>query len=158
MVKSLSFESCLGTEAKGRRVPVLVHGGNTVVESLVILKYIDEAWVAGYRLQLEDPYERSVARFGAKFGDDQVFVSVWRAFIKEGKEQQEALFLALNHLRFVEEHNKGKSFFGGDEIGFTYLIFSCLANLLSILEEVAEVKILDSQTFPSLLAWIEVFS
>uniref|UniRef100_A0A7N0VL62 glutathione transferase n=1 Tax=Kalanchoe fedtschenkoi TaxID=63787 RepID=A0A7N0VL62_KALFE len=141
-----------------KKVPVLVHGGNTMVESLVILEYIDEPWAVGYRLLPEDPYERSVTRFWAKFGDDRVFVSVWRAFFKEGKEQEEALLLALNNLRFVEEHIKRKRFFRGDEIGFIDLIFGCVANLLSILEEVAKVKILDPQTFPLLLAWIEVFS
>uniref|UniRef100_A0A7N0V7Q7 glutathione transferase n=1 Tax=Kalanchoe fedtschenkoi TaxID=63787 RepID=A0A7N0V7Q7_KALFE len=128
--------------------PVLIHGRNTVD-----LEYIDETWAAGHRLLPEDPYERSVTRFWAKFGDDQVFVLVWRAFTKQG----EALILALKHLKFVEEYIKEKRFFG-DEIGFTDLVFSCLANLLSILEEVTEVKILDPQTFPSLLAWIEVFS
>uniref|UniRef100_A0A7N0VJ80 GST C-terminal domain-containing protein n=1 Tax=Kalanchoe fedtschenkoi TaxID=63787 RepID=A0A7N0VJ80_KALFE len=100
----------------------------------------------GYMKWLENVYEGYIFLV-------QVFMSVWRAFIKEGKEQEEALVLALNHLRFVEEHIKGKRFFGGDEISFTDFIFSCL-----ILEEVIEVQILDPQTFPSLLAWIEVFS
>uniref|UniRef100_A0A7N0VK64 Glutathione S-transferase C-terminal domain-containing protein n=1 Tax=Kalanchoe fedtschenkoi TaxID=63787 RepID=A0A7N0VK64_KALFE len=81
-------------------------------------------------------------------------MSVWRAFINQGEEQEEALVLALNHLKFVEEHIKGKRFFRGDEIGFTDLIFCWLANLLSILEEISEVKIvLDPQTFPSIIQY-----
>uniref|UniRef100_A0A7N0V6B9 Glutathione S-transferase C-terminal domain-containing protein n=1 Tax=Kalanchoe fedtschenkoi TaxID=63787 RepID=A0A7N0V6B9_KALFE len=73
-------------------------------------------------------------------------------FIKHGEEQEEALVLVLNHLKFVEEHIKGKRFFRGDEIGFIDLVFGYLANILSILEEVAEVKIiLDPQTFPSII-------
>uniref|UniRef100_A0A7N0VJX0 Glutathione S-transferase n=1 Tax=Kalanchoe fedtschenkoi TaxID=63787 RepID=A0A7N0VJX0_KALFE len=87
-----------------KKVPVLIHGRNTVVESL-----INETWAAGYRLLLEDPYENPSPGFWAKFGDDL------------GEEQEEALVLALNHLKFVEEHIKGKRLFGGDEIGFTDL-------------------------------------
>ncbi|CAM8923925.1 unnamed protein product [Rhodiola kirilowii] len=140
-----------------KKVPVLVHGDKVVMESLVILEYLDETW-QGYTLLPKDPYERSIARFWAKFGDDQVFPSVWKAFIKEGKERDEAMVLALKNLRIVEEHVEGKKFFGGDEIGFTDLAFGWLANIVNILEEVTEAKILDSETFPSLLAWIEDFS
>uniref|UniRef100_A0A7N0V5W0 glutathione transferase n=1 Tax=Kalanchoe fedtschenkoi TaxID=63787 RepID=A0A7N0V5W0_KALFE len=133
-----------------KKVPVLVHGGNTMVESLVILEYIDETWAEGYRLLLKDPYERSVARWLEKgyegFSGAGLRVGMESVHQAE-KEQEEALVLALNHLKFVEEYIKGKRTFGGDEIGFTDLVFGCLANLLSILEESAEVKILDPQTF-----------
>lgn len=88
----------------------------------------------------------------------QVFPSIWRAFIKEGRERDEVLVTALANLKSLEEHIKGKKYFGGDNIGFTDIAFGWLANIVSILEEVAEAKILDSEMFPSLMAWIEDFS
>ena len=55
-----------------KKIPVLVHNGKPIVESQIILEYIDETW-QGYPLLPKDSYERAIARFWAKFIDDKVF-------------------------------------------------------------------------------------
>ncbi|KAL6322901.1 hypothetical protein AAG906_021035 [Vitis piasezkii] len=141
-----------------KKVPVLVHNGKPIAESYVILEYIDETWKETPLLP-EDPYERAMARFWAKFGDDKVLTSImWGVFIKEGKEQEEAMVEAMKNLWLLEEELRGKKFFGGERIGFVDLALGWLANLISILEDVAGLKIVDEDKFPLLSAWMKDFA
>jgi glutathione S-transferase len=56
-----------------KKVPVLVYRGKPIAESEVILEFIDEAWKhRGDRILPDDPYQRAVARFWARFGTDTV--------------------------------------------------------------------------------------
>jgi glutathione S-transferase len=62
-----------------KKIPILVHNGKPIVESDVILEYIEEVW-QGYSLLPQNPYERAKARFWHKFIDNQVVYLLFNFF------------------------------------------------------------------------------
>jgi len=57
-----------------KKIPVLLHHGKPIAESVIILQYIDEVWASdGAPVILPaDPYARAVQRFWAQYVDDKV--------------------------------------------------------------------------------------
>ena len=55
-----------------KKIPVLVHNGKPICESLIIVQYIDEVWKDRAPLLSSDPYQRAQARFWADFVDKKV--------------------------------------------------------------------------------------
>ncbi|OWM72649.1 probable glutathione S-transferase [Punica granatum] len=139
------------------KVPVLVHNGRAVCESLVVVEYIDETWTQNPLLP-EDPLERATARFWAKFGDDKVMQSIWD-LVQKGREEQEAgLAQAIESLQPLEEILKGKKFFGGEKIGFLDIALGWLSNLVPVFHEITGLKLIEEERFPLLSAWMKDFS
>ncbi|XP_009790678.1 glutathione transferase GST 23-like [Nicotiana tabacum] len=139
-----------------KKIPVLVHKGKPICESLVILEYIDETWKEAPLLP-QDPYEKATVRFWAKFGEEKLLPSIWSVFTGQGNEKNEALGPAVQNLELFEEQLKEKKFFGGEEIGYLDLSLGWLAYLLDVFEEVIDLKLFDAAKLPLLSAWMNNF-
>ncbi|EOY33894.1 Glutathione S-transferase tau 7, putative [Theobroma cacao] len=99
-----------------KKIPVLVHNGKPTVESPVILEYIDETRNNNPLLP-QDPYERAMARFWAKFIGEKIQPTARKANLAEGKEREQAVGECCQQLEILENELHGRVFFGGDSIG-----------------------------------------
>nr|ABW81138.1 GST34 [Capsella rubella]AML27042.1 tau class glutathione S-transferase [Capsella rubella] len=139
-----------------KKVPVLVHNGKTILESHVILEYIDETWPHNPILP-QDPYERSKARFFAKLIDEQImkvgFISMARADEK-GREvlAEEARELIM----YLEKELVGKDYFGGKSVGFLDLVAgSMIPFCLERSWEGIGLEVTTEEKFPEYKRWIK---
>ncbi|KAL4571744.1 hypothetical protein LXL04_018509 [Taraxacum kok-saghyz] len=138
-----------------KKVPVLVHNGNPIAESLVILEYIDDVW-KGVPIMPRDSYERALARFWAKFLDDKCIPAL-KAVGSNGDEKVVAE--ACEQLQILENELKlkGTKFFGGDDINLIDIAGVFIAFWLGIREEVAGIKFFTEDKFPKLTKWAHDF-
>ncbi|KAJ0034532.1 hypothetical protein Pint_25225 [Pistacia integerrima] len=139
-----------------KKIPVLVHGGKPIAESLVILEYIEETWPQNPLLPTH-AYDRAIARFWIQYGAAKgpIFFSVFRS---SGEEQEKAAKEVLEVLKVLEEQGLGdKKFFGGDTINLVDIAYGWLPHWFETIQEVIGIKLLESTTFPRLFAWVNNF-
>lgn len=80
----------------------------------------------------------------------------------EGKEAKAAMVEKISEGTLLLEEafinmSKGKSYFGGDSIGYVDIVFGSLLGWVKVIEIVDELKILDKTKTPSLAEWDEKF-
>ncbi|KAF9616488.1 hypothetical protein IFM89_029785 [Coptis chinensis] len=139
-----------------KKVPVLVHNGKPILESVIMLQYIDETWKHNPILP-DDPHEKAMALFWAKFGDEKLLPSVSGSRFKQGKEKEDAVAVIKENLKLLEEELKEKKYFGGEEIGFLDICFGWMVTFFSLLHEFNDLKMCDLESFPLLSAWADRF-
>ncbi|KAF8402038.1 hypothetical protein HHK36_012989 [Tetracentron sinense] len=139
-----------------KKIPVLVHGGKPIAESIVILEYIEQTWPQNPLLPKE-AYERAQARFWTKFAEDKILT--FYAFLRtDGEEQEKAIKDALEVLRILEEQGLGeKKFFGGHTVGLADIACGWMAHWLGAMEESVGKKLIEAHAFPRLYEWMENF-
>lgn len=86
-----------------KMVPVLIHNGKPICESLVILQYIDEVWKLKFPdLLPSDTYHLSQARFLADFVDKKICDSGKRILMTKGEVQEGAKKEMIECLKILE--------------------------------------------------------
>ncbi|KAE8799729.1 putative glutathione S-transferase GSTU6 [Hordeum vulgare] len=141
-----------------KKVPVLIHAGRPVYESLVIVEYVDEVWAGAASLLPADPYDRVVSRFWAAYVDDKVvsaMLGILRATTE--KERAERLDAALAAVRPLEDAFDacpgGKAFYAGDSVGYLDLALGCHLFWFEALREMFGVMVIDAGRNPRLATW-----
>ncbi|XP_064991412.1 glutathione S-transferase U17-like [Musa acuminata AAA Group] len=146
-----------------KKIPVLLHHGKPICESMIIVEYVDEAWPgAGRAILPADPYERALHRFWAAYIDDKLNPSgaaLSKAQTEEAKG--EAAGQVIAGLKLLDEVfgrlSKGNGFFGGDDIGYVDIALGCFLGWLKVMEKTSGVKFIDEEKMPLLARWAERF-
>ncbi|CAM0879350.1 unnamed protein product [Alopecurus aequalis] len=172
-VKGVSYENLeqdvfhkgdllLASNPVRKKVPVLIHAGRPVCESLLIVEYVDEVWPGAAPLLPADPHARAVARFWAAYVDDKLVTAVLgilRATTEE--ERAESLDAARAAIGRMEDAfadcSGGKAFFAGDSVGYLDLALGCHLFWLEALRQMFGVTVIDAGRTPRLAAWAERF-
>ncbi|KAM2399325.1 hypothetical protein ACFXTH_035899 [Malus domestica] len=101
-----------------KKIPVLIHNGKPVCESLIALQYIDEVWNDKAPLLPSDSYLRAQARFWADFVDKKIYDIGRKLWTTKGEEYDAAKKDFLDCIGVLEGELGDKPFFGGDTLGF----------------------------------------
>ncbi|KAH6791253.1 hypothetical protein C2S51_006259 [Perilla frutescens var. frutescens] len=139
-----------------KKVPVLVHGGKPVAESVVILEYIEETWPHHTPLLPKDPYERAMARFWIDYGQQKS--STFSAFLQSSeKDREERAAQVLETFKIIQDKALGdKKFFGGDSLSLVDLCFGWIASFERV-ERIVGVQVLEPKALPRLHRWMQDF-
>lgn len=145
-----------------KQIPVFLHNGKPLAESLIILQYIDEAWPSASpekRFMPSTPYDRAIARFWAAFMDKKIYEAGRRIIMTKGEAQEEAKRELVESLMLIEgalkEFSGGKTYFGGETLGFLDIAFIPLTGWFYTYETLGKFKIPLEDKCPCLKAWMK---
>ncbi|KAL0757371.1 hypothetical protein Bca101_095039 [Brassica carinata] len=101
-----------------KKIPVLIHNGKPVCESLIQVEYIDETWPGKIPLLPSDPYQRAQAKFWGDFIDKMVPGLVRLMWGAKEEEQEAGKKEFIEMLKTVESELGDKTYFGGEAFGY----------------------------------------
>ncbi|CAN0854534.1 Glutathione S-transferase U7 [Linum grandiflorum] len=142
-----------------KKIPVLIHNGNPISESLIILEYIDETWSHTNPLLPEDPHARSTARFWMQFVDQTILpTSLKSAKTRDGDELGKIMEELSQQLKLLEKELDGKEYFGGERIGMLDVVVLMMAYWFELIQECMGVEpalqLVTEERVPDMVRWM----
>ncbi|MCH83830.1 putative glutathione S-transferase parC-like [Trifolium medium] len=135
-----------------QKVPVFLHNGKPVLESAIIVNYIDEVWPENSLLPA-NAYDVAQARFWADFIDKKVFDTGRSIWANNGEEREVGTRDFLEVLKHLEEALGEKDYFGGDTFGYVDIIAIPHSAWFLAYEKLGGFKVEDHS--PKISAWIK---
>ncbi|XP_074297613.1 putative glutathione S-transferase [Silene latifolia] len=137
-----------------KKIPIFVHNEKPVIETLVIIEYIDEIWKENPLLPI-NPYERAQTRFWAKFIEEKIGATSSKALPMRGQGTQEAIDELLTQLEIFEKEMKGNKLFKENINKFLDVIGLYVIYWIPILQEVAGKDVFTRDKFPEIYNWAD---
>ncbi|KAK1260634.1 hypothetical protein QJS04_geneDACA019496 [Acorus gramineus] len=146
-----------------KKLPILVHDGKPLSESLIILEYIEETWKNPPLLLPEDPYERSRVYFWANFFDQKVVMPMSPIYVGCGEVREKAMAEFVENVttmekEIVKEFPVGKPFFNGERPGYLDVVVGSTSSWIKVVERIVGVKLVDQERTPLVYSWLTAFA
>ncbi|XP_054814597.1 probable glutathione S-transferase [Prosopis cineraria] len=134
-----------------KKIPVLIHHGKAINESLIIVEYIDEVWKGEAPLLPSDPYQRAQAKFWADFIGSKVHEVGKRIWVGKVEEHEQAKKELIENLKQLEEVLGDKPYFGGDTFGFVDVALIPFYKWFYVYEKIGNFKV--ESECPKIIEW-----
>ncbi|PSS16045.1 Glutathione S-transferase [Actinidia chinensis var. chinensis] len=134
-----------------KQIPVLIHNGKPVCESLVIIHYIDEVWKHKSPLLPRDPDQRAHAMFWADYVDKKIFTPGKKVWLSSGEEQEAAKNELMGCFKLLEGELGDKAYFGDDTFGIVDVLLVPFYSWFYMFEKCGNMSI--EAECPKLVAW-----
>ncbi|KAM3684413.1 putative glutathione S-transferase [Castanea sativa] len=134
-----------------KKIPVLIHNGKPVCESLIIVQYIDEVWKDRSPLLPTDPYQRAHARFWADYVDKKVYEVSRKIWTTKGEEKEAGKKEFFEIFKTLEGELGDKPYFGGETFGFVDLSLIPFYSWFHAIETFGEFNM--EAECPKIVAW-----
>ncbi|XP_021761635.1 glutathione S-transferase U9-like [Chenopodium quinoa] len=136
-----------------KKVPVLIHKGNPVSESLVILQYIDETWKNSPHLLPSDPYSRSVVQFWADYMVNQLDMSLKKVIASsQGIEEEKSIREVQMKFNILEENMKVIFPYDApscnEDMGMLDMLLCAFPSIIKGIEDAFNLKLMEPQKYP----------
>ncbi|XP_050279586.1 probable glutathione S-transferase [Quercus robur] len=134
-----------------KKIPVLIHNGKPICESLIIVQYIDEVWNDKSPLLPSDPYQRAHARFWGDFVDKKVNDVTKKVWTTKGEELEAGKKEFFETFKILEGELGDKPYFGGETFGFVDLSLVTFYSWFHAFEVFGNINI--EAECPKIIAW-----
>ncbi|XP_051152054.1 glutathione S-transferase U20-like [Andrographis paniculata] len=142
----------LRTNPVHEKIPVLIHNGQPICESLNILEYIDDVHSTPHPLLPSDAYGKARARFWADFIDKKLQVSGMKvAWYKSKQELEEGKKEVMDCLELLEEELGQQPYFGGEAFGYLDVVLGGFCSWFYAYEAFGNISI--GKNCPNVMAW-----
>ncbi|XP_068320378.1 probable glutathione S-transferase [Pyrus communis] len=136
-----------------KKIPVLIHNGKPICESLIALQYIDEVWNDKAPLLPSDSYLRAQARFWADFVDKKIYDIGRKLGTTKGEEYDAAKKDFLDCIGVLEGELGDKTFFGGETLGFVDVALIPFYSWFLVYEKSGDFSV--EAEHPKFIAWVK---
>ncbi|XP_020223892.1 probable glutathione S-transferase [Cajanus cajan] len=136
-----------------KKIPVLIHNGKPVCESLIAVQYIEEVWNDRNPLLSSDPYQRAQARFWVDYVEKMIYEHWSKFWTSKGEEIEIAKKEFIEALKLLEDQLGDNTYFGGDNLGFVDIALVPFYSWFKVYDTLGYLNL--ESDCPKFIAWVK---